>query len=146
MKFKALSNNECKLDLNWDRINLYVSRYKPNTSFEVQVVRRKSKRSDPLRSYYFAAVLPPFMEKEGYEPHEMMLFHHQAKARYFEYSYKVLDDLNLPHVFIDNRGIARNVPSVFGNESPIPVEVKKKFVDWVIRRAATAGAYIEDPK
>ena len=36
-------------------------------------------------------------------------------------------------------------PHVFADESTVPVPEKKKFVEWVIRKAAAEGVYIEDP-
>jgi len=133
MKFKAVSNDNRKLNLNWDRINIYVSRYKPHTPFDVEIVRRVSRRSDPLRKYYFGAVLPEFMRHLGYEPEEEMIFHRQLKIVYFK-------------IKPDEKGIYRGVPSVFSNESDLPVPEKKAFVDWAIRKAAQEGIYIDDPR
>ena len=134
MKFKALSNNERKLDLNWVAINAYTSRWKPRTPFEIEIVKRQPKKSDPLRSYYFAAVLPPIMEAAGYEKDEILDLHKFLKIRYF-------------NVQPDKWGIYRkkNIPSVFVSESDIPVPEKKKFIDHVIRKAAEVGIYIADP-
>ena len=75
MKFKAISNDQRKLDVNWFAINAYTAKWKPGTAFEVEIVRRQPKRSDPLRSYYFAAVLPPIMESAGYEKDEILELH-----------------------------------------------------------------------
>ena len=138
MKFKAVSNGQRKLDLNWDHINLYVSRWIPGTPFDVEITRRQKKKSDPMRKYYFGAVLPPFMEELGYERHEDELFHHQMKSLFFK---------NDPKYGMkqDVLGVWRNVPSVFGNDSEMPISEKKKFVDWVIRQASRAGVYIPDP-
>ena len=61
-----------------------------------------------------------------------MLFHRQLKIVYFQ-------------IEPDKKGIYRKVPSVFGNESDIPVSKKKQFVDWVIRKASIEGCYIDDP-
>ena len=132
MKFKALSTDRRKLDVNWDHINLYVSRYKPYTPFDVEVVRRQAKKSDPLRKYYFAVVIKEFMKHLGYEVDEEELFHRQLKIVYFQ-------------IKPDAKGIYRNVPSVFSNESDLDVSIKKEFVDWVIRKAAHEGVYIPDP-
>jgi hypothetical protein len=74
----------------------------------------------------------PFMEHLGYDPDEEMLFHRQLKIVYFQ-------------IKPDTKGIYRHVPHVFSNDSEIPVPKKKKFVDWVIRKAAQEGVYIEDP-
>ena len=133
MDFNTISDDHRKLNLNWDRVNIYVSRYKPGTSFEVSITRRQPRRSDPLRKYYFSAVLPPFMNHLGYERDEEDLFHRQLKIVYF-------------NIKPDKKGIYRNVPSVFGNESDLPVSAKKKFVDWTIRKAAIEDIYIEDPR
>ena len=132
MKFKALSNDQRKLDVNWDNVNTYVSRWKPHTPFIVEITRRQAKKSDPMRKYYFAVVIKEFMKHLGYEPDEEMLFHRQLKIVYFQ-------------IEADAKGIFRNVPSVFSNESDLNVSVKKEFVDWVVRKAAHEGVYIPDP-
>jgi len=144
MKFKALSNEKRRLELDMEKINLYVARYKKFTPFDIEITRRQKTVSDPLRKYYFAAVLPPFMNELGYEPEEELLFHHQLKSVYFSHSTPELEKLGIK-VWKDKRGIYRGVPSVFSNKSPLPVSLKKKFVDWVIRKAAQEGVFIEDP-
>jgi hypothetical protein len=141
MIFKARSNKDSKLDLNWDRINIYVGRYKPGSPFNIEITRIQAKKSDPLRKYYFAGVCKPFMEHEGYEVDEVDLFHFQLKVTYFQHDPKGVEY----NVHQDKHGIWRNVPSVFGNKSTMDVSVKKEFVDWVVRTAAKAGVYIEDP-
>lgn len=133
MKFKLVSDKNRKVNINMDRINIYTSRWKPGTPIDFSITRKVQTTSDPMRKYYFVAVTKPFMEKLGYEPHEETLFHTQLKITYFQ-------------VKPDERGIYRNVPSVFGKDSDIPVPEKKKFVDWVVRRAADHGVYIEDPE
>ncbi len=138
MKFKLVSDDKREIRPNWEHIKIYVSRYKPHTSFDLEVVRRVAKKSDPMRKYYFAEVMPKFIKKLGYEKDETLLVHHQLKIRHFENDPKY-------EVEQDRRGIWRNVPSVFGNKSKMPVPDKKKFVDWVIRKAAQAGVYINDP-
>jgi hypothetical protein len=132
MKFQAISDNSRKLDLNWDHINIYVSKWKPHTPFDVEITRRQAKKSDPLRKYYFAVVIREYMKELGYDAHELELFHSQLKIVYFT-------------VQPDNKGIYRNVPSVFSNDSDLDVSVKKEFVDWVVRKAAQDGCYIPDP-
>jgi len=132
MKFRSLSDDGRKLNLNWDHINTYTSRWKPHTVFDIEIVKRQPRKSDPMRRYYFAAVLPPFMEELGYDPDEEMLFHNQLKITYFK-------------VEPDDHGIYRKVPSVFSNESEIPVDQKAKYIDWVCRKAAQYGVYIESP-
>ena len=86
----------------------------------------KRRAPDPLRAYYFGVVLPLFMEALGYEKDEQELFHRQLKIVYFQ-------------IKPDAKGIYRKVPSVFGNESTLPVQDKSKFVDWVVRKAAKEG-------
>ena len=137
MKFQGRTNSKRELDIRWDLVNLYLKKWIPGTVLDIEITRRQKKRSDPLRKYYFAAVLPPFMEHLGYEKDEEVLFHHQLKATYFKRSHEV---------YRDKRGIMRNVPSVFGNDSDMDVSVKKKYVDWVIRKAAENGVIIQDPK
>ena len=133
MRFKARTDENRKLEVNWERVNAYLSRWKPNTYLDIEITKRQSKRSDPMRKYYFSAVIKPFMAHLGYEPDELELFHRQLKITFFQ-------------IKQDKKGIYRNVPSVFSNESKIAVPDKKRFVDWVVRTAAKEGCYIEDPK
>ncbi len=74
------------------------------------------------------------MEQLGYERDEDELFHRQLKIVYFR-------------VQPDDKGIyrERDIPSVFSNESMLPISEKQEFLDWVIRKAAHDGAYIPDP-
>ena len=132
MRFKVTSDNNRKVKINWDHVNIYVSKWKPGTEFEIEVIRRQKKISDPMRKYYFAAVLPPYLEHLGYDPEEDLLFHKQLKIVYFR-------------VEPDAKGIYRDkdIPSVFGNDSDIPVSEKTKFLEWVLRKAAQDGVYIE---
>lgn len=138
MKFRARTNEKREIEIRWDLVNKYVSKWKPGTLLSVEIVRHQKKSSDPLRKYYFAAVLPPFMKELGYENDEELFFHQQLKVTYF----KDNPDHNIHQ---DKRGIWRNVPSVFGNDSELPVSIKKEFTDWVIRKAAQYGVYIPDP-
>lgn len=138
MDFKLVSNDDRKVSINLDLINAYTSRYLPNTSFDFEIVRRQAKKSDPMRKYYFAEIMPKFTRRLGYEPDETLFFHHQLKVRYFGNDPK-------HEIYQDERGIWRNVPSVFSNDSDLVISVKKQFVDWVIRKAAEHGVYIEDP-
>lgn len=131
MKFLAYKEAG-KLVINWERIEVYLSRFKDGTRFDVEIVRRQKTRSDPLRAYYFGVVLPLFMEHLGYEKDEQELFHRQLKIVYFG-------------IKPDQKGIYRKVPLVFGNESTLPVADKVKFCDWVVRKAAKEGVYIPDP-
>ncbi len=132
MKFKVKSDDTRKITLNWTAINAYLSKWRPGTEFEIEIVRRKKTVSDPMRKYYFAAVLPVLMECLGYEPEEEMLVHRQLKCVYFK-------------VKPDERGIYRekDIPSVFSNESELAVQIKAQFVEWVIRKAAEHGGYVE---
>ena len=144
MKFRAKTNSKQQLDVDWDLVNTYLQRWKPGTLLEIEIKRKVAKKSDPLRKMYFAAVLPPFCEKIGYEPQEYLDVHKQLKIRYFENQPKLLEDCNMEPVYQDERGIYRNVPHVFHNDSKIPVPEKVKFVDWVIRLAAKEGLYIDN--
>ena len=135
MKFKAFSNKDRELDLNWDRINIHVALYKPNTPFDIEITRRQAKKSDPLRKYFFGAVLPPILEQSGYEKDEALELHRWLKIRFFQ-------------VPVDKKwGIHRDkdIPSVFSDDSDLPVSEKKKYVDYVIRKAAKVDIYIPDP-
>lgn len=132
MKFKLVSDKNRKVHLDMDKIQLYVSRWKPFTPFDFEIVRRVAKKSDPMRHYYFGVVVRTYAEHLGYDADEIELLHRQLKITYFQ-------------VKPDSKGIYRNVPSVFSNESDIDVPEKKKFTDWVIRCAAKDGCYIPDP-
>lgn len=133
MKFKAIKSGG-KLTVNWDKVNVYVSRWPDGTAFDVEIVRRQKTKSDPMRKWYFGAVLPPFMESLGYDKDEDELFHRQLKITFFK-------------IKPDKRGIYRNkdIPSVFSDTSLVPISEKKKFIDWVIRKAVENGVYIADP-
>lgn len=135
MKFRARTDDNKKLDVNWDRVTAYLSKWPVGTLLDVEIVRRQPRRSDPLRAYYFAAVLPPIMESAGYEKDEILDLHKFMKIRYY-------------NVKPDKWGIYRkkDIPSVFGNKSQIPVSGKKEFVDYVVRKAAKVGIYIDDPR
>lgn len=132
MKFRAIKDKG-KLSVNWERVDVYLSRFKDGTPFDVEIVHRQRTKSDPQRKYYFGVVLPAFMEHLGYEKDEADLFHRQLKIKYFQ-------------IKPDKKGIYRKVPTVFSNKSEIVVSEKSKFVEWVIRKAAKEGVYIPDPK
>ena len=68
MKFRAKSDKDRKIDINWDHIAKYVSRWKPETYFDVSITRRTARKSDPQRYYYCVAVLPGICEGAGYDP------------------------------------------------------------------------------
>ena len=132
MKSQLVSDNSRKVRINMDVVDIYTSRWKPGTPFDFEIIRRVARKSDPMRKYYFGVVIKEYMKHLGYEPHEEELFHRQLKIIYFQ-------------IKPDEKGIYREVPSVFSNESDIEVPKKKEFVDWVIRCAARDGAYIPDP-
>jgi len=134
LKFQARTNDKREIEVRWDLVNTYLSRWKPGTYLNLEITRRQTKKSDPMRRFYFASVLPPFMKHLGYEKDEELFFHHQLKIRYFEHEYEI---------YQDERGIWKNVPSVFGNDSEMPISKKHEFVEWVIRKAAHEGVYIE---
>ena len=131
MKFRAVKDKG-KLNINWERIEVYLSRFKDGTAFDLEIVNRQRTKSDPQRKYYFGVVLPAFMEHLGYEKDEQDLFHRQLKIKYFQ-------------INPDAKGIYRKVPSVFSNESEIVIAEKTKFIEWVVRKAAQEGVYIADP-
>lgn len=133
MKFRAVKRNGT-IDINWDRVNAYAEHWKDGTPFDVEIVRKQRRKSDPMRKYYFGVVLSIYMDHLGYEKDEDELFHRQLKIVYFR-------------VEADDKGIYRDkhIPSVFSNESELPIVEKQKFIDWVIRKAAHDGVYIPDP-
>jgi hypothetical protein len=130
MKFRAIKDGD-KLNINWERIGVYLSRFKDGTPFDVEIVHRQRTKSDPMRKYYFGVVIPLFMEHLGYERDEQDDFHRQLKIVYFQ-------------IKPDAKGIYRKVPTVFSNESDIPVADKAAFIEWVVRKAAIEGVYIPD--
>ena len=130
MKFRAIIENG-KLSVNWERIGVYLSRWKDGTMLDVEITRRQRTKSDPMRKYYFGVVLPLFAEHLGYDKDEHLLLHRQLKIVYFR-------------VEPDAKGIHRHVPPVFSDKSEIPVSEKSAFVAWVQRKAAQEGVYIPD--
>ena len=133
MKFRAKTNNNREIEIQWDTVNAYLSKWKPGTLLDVEIVRHHKKVSDPMRKLYFAVVLPPFARYLGYDPDEYLLFHRQLKIVYFQ-------------IEPDAKNIYRKVPHVFSNDSDIVIPEKKKFFDWVLRKAAIEGCYIEVEK
>jgi len=122
-----------KIDINWSHLEAYASRWKDGTTFTVEITREQRKHSSPQRKMYFAGILPEFAKGLGYDPDEYLLFHRQLKIVYFQ-------------VQQDKKGIYRNVPHVFADESELPVPEKSKFIEWVLRKAAMEGIYIETNK
>lgn len=137
MNFKLASNTNRKISINMDRVNVYTSKWKPGTSFDVEIVRRVPKKvaSPEQRGYYYAEVLPKLMVGCGYDADEALMVHRQLKIIFF-------------HVQPDQRGIYRdkNIPSVFSFESDIGIEKRCAFIDWVARKAAEYGEYVNEPK
>ena len=129
MKFKAKTNKKRQLDVNWDLVNTYLSKWQPGTQLDIEIVRHQKKRSDPMRKMYWAAILPEFARHLGYDPDEYDKFHEQLKIVFFQ-------------IKPDGKGIYRNVPHVFHNDSELPISDKKRFVDWVLRKAALEGKII----
>jgi len=129
VKFKAKMKHG-KLDMRRDLISTYLSKFKDGTVLDVEIVRKRETVSDPMRKMYFAAILPPFMKGLGYDPEDEMLFHHHLKATFYR-------------IKPDKHGICVGVPSVFGNKSKIDVKDKTMFVEWVLRKAAQEGIYID---
>jgi len=127
------SNDRHQIDLPRGDIDAYVSTFDSCTWFEVIVRKYRPKTSNPLRKYYFGFVLPPWMKEIGYDPDELKLVHEQLKIRYFN---------SEP----DKRGIYRDVPSVFSDESELDVSEKYDFVEWAIRKAAIDGVVIKNPR
>ena len=130
MKFRAKTNDKRKLDVNWNHVDAYLSKWKPGTLLDVEIIRHSEKRSDPMRKMYFAAVLPEFAKYLGYDPDEYLLLHRQLKIVYFQ-------------IEPDEKGVHRKVPHVFANESDLKVPDKVKFFDWVLRKSAMEGCYID---
>ncbi len=121
------------LPLDMERVNAYVSKWKPYTAIEISITKRQPRKSKALQGYYFAGVLPKICEAVGYEPEDEEEVHRSLKIKYFK-------------IKEDGRGICQSIPHVFANESDLAVPDKVKFVEWVIRKAAEYGVYIEDPK
>ena len=134
--FRVKSDEHRRIKLNWDMINTYTSRYIAGTFFEIEIVRRQKKKSDPMRKYFWSVVMPGFLEAYYYEPDEAEKVHELCKCTFFG-------------IQPDKRGIYRNadIPRVFSNESDIPIERKQAYVEWMKRKAAMSDnpVYIPDP-
>ena len=137
MHFKLISDDRRKVILNMDAINAYTSRWKPHTPFDCEIVRRVPKKvaSPEQRGYYFAEVLPALMRGVGYDPDEKEIVHYHLKLIFFG-------------VEPDDHGVYRkkDVPSVFSLKSDIGAEKRTAFIDWVARKAAEYGEYVNPPK
>ena len=135
MKLKAKTNNERKLILNWDLINVYLQGFKPDTWFDITIRRKKRKDSDAQRAYYFGYIMPQILEGVGYEPQEYKevgeQLHFNFKCVYF-------------NIEPDKYGVYKNVPHVFDKgKSKLDVSEKNKFIDFV-KRYVAKDVYVED--
>lgn len=136
MKFTLISD-ERRLLTGVGLLNTYASRWKPHTKFTVEIKRKVKKKiaSHEQRGYYFAEVLPKLMHACGYDPEEAELVHRQLKIIFFQ-------------IQPDRHGIYRSkrIPSVFSLDSNISPEKRNEFVEWVIRKAAENGEYVQGPR
>lgn len=133
MKAVLKSNADRKLPLNMIAIEAYVAKWKPFSQFRFELTRVDDKTaSDPQRGYYFSAVLPALLRGCGYDPDEYKAVHRQLKIIFF-------------HVQPDEHGIYRDkdIPSVFSLKSDIGPQKRAAFIDWVLRKAAENGEYVE---
>jgi hypothetical protein len=135
MLFRARTNAKNKFETNWDVIETYLSRFKPNTLLEIEIKKLEKKNSDPMRAYYYSQVLPPLLEATGYERYEGEIVHHTLKGLFFE-NHKNEEWRTKK----DERGLWRNVPHVFSKKSPIPISFKREFIAFVERIGAKYGA------
>ena len=144
MKFKLVSDNNRKIHFNMEAINAYTGKWKPNTSFDLDIVRRVAKKSDAQRAYYFSTVLPTYAKNSGYEITEYYMFHVHLKVRFFQGYYQGKGEKEkMP--YYDSLNVPRNVPALFADDSEFDVGMKTLFIDWVIRRAsAVDNVYIPD--
>ena len=125
MQFRAISDDNRKLNLRMDLINLHVARYKPGTPFVVSVTRRIKRASDPQRKYYYGVVLPSFLDAYWYDRDDANTVHRHLKCLFFG-------------IKPDGHGIVRekDIPSVFSDNPTVKIEERKGFMDWVIRKCA----------
>jgi len=131
MKLKAKTNNERKLILNWDLINVYLQGFKPDTWFDITITRKKRKDSDAQRAYYFGYIMPQILEGLGYDPEDMHQIHFHFKCVYFNAEQ-------------DEYGVYKNVPHVFDKgKSKLDVSEKNKFIEFV-KRYVAKDVYVED--
>jgi len=129
MKFVARTDDNRKLECRWDLVNEYCKKWKPGTVLNLEITRKQKTKSDPMRKMYFAAILPEFARHLGYDPDENLLFHRQLKIVFFQ-------------IKPDKKGIYRKVPHVFADKSTLPISEKKRFIEWVLRKAAQEGKII----
>lgn len=127
----------------WFFVRNYINRYKDGSKFILELKLKQRKKSDPQRKLYFAHVLPKFMEAVGYDPHEDLEVHRFLKIRFFEPQGYLLEKFNLKPIKQDEHGFHHNVPHLFGDKSVITVDVRTKFIEWVVRIAIEYGAEFE---
>ena len=134
MKFQARTNDQRKLEVNWDRINQYVSHWKPGTFLDVEITRRNTGRKHPIRAYYWGVVMPIFLEAYGYDPEEANTVHKHLKIVFYG-------------IKPDSHGVYRDkdIPALFANESDKDNTEKGRFIEWLKRKAAEQGYYIPEP-
>ncbi len=134
MRFFLKSSAERKVTLSLKQIDAHIARWLPGTEFIFEVTRKKKLASDPMRRYYWAVVLPVFLEAYGYDPDDADTVHRHLKILFFG-------------VKPDDHGIYldKEIPSVFGDKSDVEVPIKWKFTEWVIRKSAEEGHYTPDP-
>jgi len=130
MRFQFRTDKNRKPMIDWDKVHLYLQHRKADTVWDIEIKPHERKVSDPMRKLYFAVVLPKFANHLGYDPDEEILLHRQLKIIFFK-------------IEPDKKGIYRKVPSVFGNDSDLVISEKKRFFDWVLRKASIEGCYIE---
>ena len=127
-------------DTVWSWIVTYTSAFKDGTRFEWEIKRKTKVRKDPQRVNYFANILPKFMEAVGYDPPEALDVHRFLKITYFDQQPHLLKKYGVTPITKDKHGYHHNVPRLFSKKSPFPIEVRAKFMQWVIRIAAEYGA------
>ena len=127
MKFRAIKS-EGKLQINWERIDVYLSRWKDGTVLDVEITRRQRTKSDPTSQVTTSAWCCRCSRSIlGYDKDEHLLLHRQLKIVYFR-------------VEPDAKGIHRHVPTVFSDKSEIPVSEKSDFVAWVSAKGRARGS------
>ena len=134
MIWKTQSDGNRQLNINMDAINAYASRWRPATEFEVSVVRKQKTVSDPMRRYFWAVVMPCFLDAYGYDPDEDEILHERLKIIFFKVQH-------------DEHGVYRkkDIPSVFGNDSDQGISTKQKYIEWIRKKSAEQGVYTPDP-
>lgn len=130
MKFRGRLENG-KLVYQKELVKAYLSRFKENDVFKIDITRPQKRGSNQFRRYYFGVVLKDFMAGLFYEPHEKDMFHEQLKELYFQ-------------VKPDKHGFKR-IPNVFHKKKGLPAKKQIEYVEWAKRLAAREGIYINDP-